>query len=245
MRQPRVLLIEDDAAVRQFVLQALQPLELSVVPCASAAEARLALAAAPADLLFTDLELPDGSGVDLIREVLAPGVLAPKVVVYSGGLYAAMRDHLNTLGVWRNLVKPSSCSDIEDCVREALGLANWPEGPTQVPAVMHGLPAHEQAAIETYFDGDQAFYRTFRQSCVEQFHIDVRDGDAACLAHDASGLRRTAHSLKSVLQTLGYADHSLCARALEQLAQQEPWEAALAGWQELRQRLVQTFQLSF
>ena len=63
-------------------------------------------------------------------------------------------------------------------------------------------------------------------------------------AADPVTLRRVAHSLKSVLQTLGYADHSVCAKALEQTAQQRPWSEALAGWQDLRQRLVQSFGLA-
>lgn len=243
MHTQRLLLIEDDAPVRQFVLQALEPLSLEVVSCGRLQEALAALATSAFDLVFTDLELPDGSGLDLVRDLLAgTGIQpVPKVVVYSGGLYAAMRDHLLGLGVWRNLVKPSTRSEIENCVREALDMVNWPEGPSPAPSSSTALPAHELLAIETYFDGDAEFYRTFRASCCEQFKRDIQEGDEACDLGDAPRLRRIAHSLKSVLQTLGYADHSLCARAVEQQAQQKPWEDALAGWRELRLRIDRTF----
>lgn len=245
MSHPRVLLVEDDATVRQFVLKAVQSLELDVSACANADQARLSLAQGPFDLLITDLVLPDGSGLELVKEVLADGgTRRPKVVVYSGCLYASMREQLTALGVWRNLVKPSSQAEIEACVREALHLADWPDGPAVAQAVATGLLPHELAAIETYFDGDREFYQTFRVSCVEQFVVDVREGDAACLAHDAPTLRRTAHSLKSVLQTLGYADHSVCSRAVEQAAYQDHWEEAVQGWQDLRQRLINSFQLT-
>ncbi|HEX5806456.1 MAG TPA: response regulator [Macromonas sp.] len=244
MRPQRLLLIEDDDTVRRFVLQAIEPLGLEVLACSQLEEARRALAVTPFDLVFTDLELPDGSCLDLVNELLSGRFLSvPRVVVYSDGLYAAMRDHLQGLGVWRNLVKPSSLPEIESCAREALGMVNWPEAPTVTPAANQTLRPHERLAIETHFDGDAAFYTSFKASCCAQFKNDVQMGDAACVSVDAQGLRRVAHNLKSILLTLGYADHSLCARALEQLAQKEHWSAALEGWQDLKQRLTLSFSL--
>jgi hypothetical protein len=109
---------------------------------------------------------------------------------------------------------------------------------------MLNLSPDELAAIDTYFDGDRAFYDNFRASCVLQFVEDIAQGDAACAAHDAPVLRRTAHSLKSVLLTLGHADHSAQAKAVELAAQAGPWPEALGGWLDLRQRLVHSFGLS-
>ena len=105
------------------------------------------------------------------------------------------------------------------------------------------LQPHVLTAIDTYFDGDRDFYQVFLASSVEQFSADLKAGDDACAAGDAATLRRTAHSLKSVLLTLGYADHSVCAKGVELAAQQAPWEQAVAGWGDLRQRMVQTFDL--
>jgi HPt (histidine-containing phosphotransfer) domain-containing protein len=106
------------------------------------------------------------------------------------------------------------------------------------------LQPHEKAAVDTYFDGDQDFYQVFRSASVEQFAIDLKIGDDACAAGDATTLRRTAHSLKSVLLTLGYAEHSACAKGVELAAQQAPWAQAVAGWGDLRQRIVTSFKLA-
>lgn len=106
-----------------------------------------------------------------------------------------------------------------------------------------GLSQQALDAIETYFDGDRAFYQVFLGSCITQFVTDIHEGDAAVAAADAATLRRVSHSLKGVLQTLGYADDSLCAKGVEQDCQFAPWPQAVAGWGELRARLVRTFGL--
>jgi hypothetical protein len=105
------------------------------------------------------------------------------------------------------------------------------------------LNAQELAAVDTYFDGDRVFYDNFRASCVLQFAEDIAEGDRACAAQDAPLLRRTAHSLKSVLLTLGHADLSAQAKAVETAANAGPLPEAVAGWQGLRQSLVGTFAL--
>lgn len=113
--------------------------------------------------------------------------------------------------------------------------------PADSPRVL--LP-HEAQAVETYFEGDTAFYLNFYESCVPQFVVDVAEGDAACQAQDTQVLRRTAHSLKSVLTTLGYDELAACAKAVEQAAQQEPWATAQLGWRGLREGLRQAFRLA-
>jgi len=106
------------------------------------------------------------------------------------------------------------------------------------------LPPHERAAVSEYFDGDHDFYRVFRASAVVQFPADLRAGDQAEAAGDAQALRRAAHTLKGVLLTLGYAELSAFAKTVEQGAQQQPWDEAVAGWRELRARMIAAFDLA-
>ena len=64
-----VLLVEDDAPTRWRLQDALSASsEFAVTAAATLAEARLSLASTPPRVLLTDLRLPDGHGLDLIRE---------------------------------------------------------------------------------------------------------------------------------------------------------------------------------
>lgn len=63
----RILLVEDDAALNRGVCLALQSGELALASCADLATARDKLAQEAFDLLILDINLPDGSGLDLLR----------------------------------------------------------------------------------------------------------------------------------------------------------------------------------
>ena len=63
-----VLLVEDDAPTSWRLQDALASAGFQVTAAATLAEARACLTQAGPKVLLTDLQLPDGHGVDLIRE---------------------------------------------------------------------------------------------------------------------------------------------------------------------------------
>ena len=66
-----ILLVEDDTALREGLVTALQNDTISVHSAANLAEARKILRNHTFDLLLLDVNLPDGSGIELCREVTA------------------------------------------------------------------------------------------------------------------------------------------------------------------------------
>lgn len=65
----RILIVEDDRALGDGVRLALQHPELEAVLCRTLAEARPALECQPFDLAILDVNLPDGSGLELLRQL--------------------------------------------------------------------------------------------------------------------------------------------------------------------------------
>ncbi len=115
----RVLVVDDDFHVARGHASAVERQEgFQVVGEAhDLAEARSAIAALGPDLLLLDLYLPDGNGLDLVRELAAASGPSPDVILVTAArdvdsVVAAMR-----LGAFYYLVKPFSLA----ALREQLG----------------------------------------------------------------------------------------------------------------------------
>ena len=234
MDTPRVLLVEDDPLLRRFVRMALEELPLQLLECDGVPAAMDILAGTQVQLIITDLMLSGASGIDLLQNLQRKPALQAqaKTMVLSAGLTPEVCAKLAPLNVWRMLSKPVSLQLLEDCVTEALN-----DAPPHESAAPPAPASDEQHAADTYFAGDLELFHSYRAACLAQFPHDIQAGNTACAPLDLPALRRIAHSLKSVLQTLGYADLSARAWALENLCHTGQAGPALQGWSGLRAQL--------
>ncbi len=232
--KPRVLLVEDDASIRRFVEMALEDAGIELVTASTLAAARTALHAGPVALLLCDLMLPDGSGIELLRASLAAGA---RRVAFSAGVSAVQQAQLQAAGVHAVLRKPVALGELLSCVQAQLA-AGAARDDSAAPA--EAPPAHDGAdPVALYFAGDATLYHAYRAQCQPQFARDAEDGERACTRADWPALRRLAHSLKTVLQTLGEAASGHLAAELEQATAAGDAAQARALWLQLRPALEQ------
>ncbi|MGE4240670.1 response regulator [Ramlibacter sp.] len=108
-----ILYVEDNDLVRESFAELLATADRRVVPVADGAGARAALREQTVDMLVTDINLPDGSGLDVAREALAQNPALP-VIVCSG---QDVRDVTRTLGPTAHaLMKPFDLDELEALV---------------------------------------------------------------------------------------------------------------------------------
>jgi two-component system, OmpR family, KDP operon response regulator KdpE len=109
----RVLLVEDEALNRALVRAVLDrraaelpPLEL--IEAGTLDRARALLEEAPADIILLDVRLPDGSGLDLARELrdAQAGAPSPVVAILSASVLALERVAADAAGADAFLAKP-------------------------------------------------------------------------------------------------------------------------------------------
>ena len=81
-----IFLLEDDETLGRGIAMALTEPEVSVACRPSLAKAREALAEERFDLLILDVNLPDGSGLDLLRQVRSEGVATPVILLTANDL---------------------------------------------------------------------------------------------------------------------------------------------------------------
>ena len=178
-------------------------------------------------MLLCDLMLTDGSGLDLLRELGARA--GQRRVALSASLHGPQRAELARLGVDEVLSKPVAMDDLRRAVLQPPAQGSVPPAPA--------TPTPDADPVQAYFGGDHALHAAYREQCHAQFEADLANGDAAAAGGRRPGLRRLAHSLKSVLRMLGDARGSERARELEDLSATNEAAAATAAWQALRPHL--------
>jgi CheY-like chemotaxis protein/CHASE3 domain sensor protein len=93
-RLKRVLVIEDDAPMRESIRALLQSENTEIVAVATLAEALEYLAKFSFDCVVTDLALPDGTGYDLLERLAANTAHAAlPVIVYTGRMLSDEEEH--------------------------------------------------------------------------------------------------------------------------------------------------------
>ncbi len=90
-RTGRILVLEDDHALRRMVVEFLRSQGHEVDDVAELEQARARLRARPFDLVLSDLVLGHGTGLDLLREVRAAGLPCEMIIMTGqGGVDAAV-----------------------------------------------------------------------------------------------------------------------------------------------------------
>lgn len=108
---PRVLYIEDHEDTRELVTLVLEQRSYEVVT-GSTIETGVALAASQHfDLYLLDSWLPDGSGLDLCRQIREFDQATP-IVFYSAAAFEVDRNEALGCGAQAYLIKPSAPSEL-------------------------------------------------------------------------------------------------------------------------------------
>ncbi|MBP8232067.1 nitrogen regulation protein NR(I) [Rhizorhabdus sp.] len=115
----RVLVVDDDAAIRTVVREALRRAGHVVETAASVADQRRLFASFDPQVLVTDVMLPDGNGLDVIPEMLAKDPGLPVIVLSAQNTFTtALR--ATEQGAFDYLPKPFDLGELTRAVSDAL-----------------------------------------------------------------------------------------------------------------------------
>jgi CheY-like chemotaxis protein len=119
----RILLVDDDAAVRLLLETVLRTGRHEVTTAIDGRGALAAVATDTFDVVITDLIMPDMEGIETIMELrrIRP---ACKIIAMSGGGRGSADDYLDiaaNVGAHMTLAKPFSPQQLLDAVQQVLG----------------------------------------------------------------------------------------------------------------------------
>ncbi|MCX5789613.1 MAG: response regulator [Elusimicrobia bacterium] len=115
-----VLVLDDERVIVRMCRRILARLGLTAFSAYTVADALLEIRRRPPDLLVCDIDLPDGSGLDVAREFLKARPGAP-VIVMTGSGEPANEEAAAKLGVRAYFNKPFDVDRFTSAVLDALG----------------------------------------------------------------------------------------------------------------------------
>lgn len=120
----RILIVDDSSVVRSMVKKAIAMAGLEIGEVLEAGNGREALEALQShwvDIVFTDLHMPEMTGIELVQAMARSGVLATTpVVVVSSDPSESRVEELRRLGVRAYLKKPFRPEGFRAIVEEVL-----------------------------------------------------------------------------------------------------------------------------
>ncbi|MCU0804024.1 MAG: sigma-54 dependent transcriptional regulator [Burkholderiales bacterium] len=120
-RPANVLVVDDEDDIRELLELTLLRMGLGVECAANVAEAQALLDAHEFDLCLTDMRLPDGDGLQLVRRIAGSGMDLPVAVITAHGstenAVAALK-----AGAFDYVSKPLSLEQLRTLVKSALSL---------------------------------------------------------------------------------------------------------------------------
>jgi two-component system nitrogen regulation response regulator GlnG len=119
MSDGRILIVDDDEAIRTVVSEALRRDGHLVAAAASVAEQRILFESFAPDLLITDVILPDGNGLDLVPEWLAQNPDMP-IIIFSAQNTLSTAVRATEQGAFEYLPKPFDLDELCQAVRDGL-----------------------------------------------------------------------------------------------------------------------------
>jgi two-component system, NtrC family, nitrogen regulation response regulator GlnG len=135
----KILVVDDDDAIRAVVAEALRREGHKVALAATAAEQRALLTSFVPDVLITDVILPDADGLDLVPSIIAAMPGLPVIVISAQNtLSTAVR--ATEKGAFEYFPKPFDLNDLCGAVREALKRRTGPEMAVDVLNDDSGMP---------------------------------------------------------------------------------------------------------
>lgn len=135
---PKLLVVDDEKGVCYSFRRLFASDTVEVLTAQTVAEGRTRLLADDPDVVVLDLQLPDGSGMDLFEEIRAVTPKRPVIFITAHGTTRTAIEAMKN-GAFDYLIKPLDFDQLSALIGRAFQAARL----MQVPAVLPGLEPRE------------------------------------------------------------------------------------------------------
>jgi two-component system response regulator PilR (NtrC family) len=123
----RALIVDDEPDIRELIAITLARMNVDSLEAGTVAEARVLLSTNDFNICLTDMRLPDGSGIELVRTIQSEAPALPVAVITAHGNMDSAVEALKA-GAFDFVSKPVDLHVLRALVTSALRTARAPEG---------------------------------------------------------------------------------------------------------------------
>jgi len=161
----QVLVVDDEPDIREVLELTLGRMNLETRTASTLEEARYLLDEFKFDLCLTDMRLPDGNGIELVRYIQDKFPYLPVAMITAFGNMETAIAALKA-GAFDFVSKPLDLNDLRNIVRSALRVAQAP-GPTAAAAGTTAAAASANSAIRRLYGESPAIQKV--RAMIERF----------------------------------------------------------------------------
>jgi two-component system nitrogen regulation response regulator GlnG len=134
---PSLLIVDDESAIRFSFRELFEEEDLQVLAAESVASALEKFRAHTPDVVVLDLQLPDGNGLDVFREIRTGAPQCPVIIITAYGTASTAIDAMKA-GAFDYLVKPLNLEQLSQVLLRALQSVRTVRASGLIPGVMEG-----------------------------------------------------------------------------------------------------------
>lgn len=130
-KAPRVLVVDDDATIRQLLVALLEEIKCDVISASNGVSGMELFALHELDLVVTDIIMPGMEGLELVRNLkkIKPTIKIIAMSAYRGSGKLDYLKHARAFGVDQTFQKPFDAHEFLDTVK---ALTGWDTDVTSV-----------------------------------------------------------------------------------------------------------------
>jgi len=222
-KDKEVLLIEDNQVNLLYQKNLFIQWNLGVSVAKSVTSAIKLLTTAQFDVIISDVKLPDGNGIDLIRTLQKDSRHVNKntpVIILSAGtsLGGARPKDIEVEAFMTKPFMPQKLAEVLSKIFEDTLIEASPAGDNHSSVNLEdGYLAH----LNEMMNGNERHITTMVDIFLKQLPESLEKLDTAIIQEDWEGVNYIAHHSKSTIQTIGLMDLAAAARDIEMASEQQ------------------------
>jgi len=193
-----ILFVDDDRVQLNLLSELMKKEDLACICCSSAKEALSFLHEKPVDIIFTDINIPDMDGFELVRQIREmdfPQAATIPVIAFSGG-YKKQESELKAAGFNGSLTKPFKAQQLLDIIEKYTSFKR------KTDETITEKEENRWQNVMDFVINDQEAAGKIIDSFIEETNKDRKSLETAFQKKDNEAIKHISHKMLTLMRMI-------------------------------------------